>query len=133
AGAGMGDTFPTEGGDDEDPQARLRDMDNEGVDVHYMVGGANPTHSDPELAIEFVRAGHRYLNDFCNTDPYRLKAGLTVIPSAVEQSVEEIRRWGKSPWCAAVQPTLPLDYPLDHPDLNPIWAAAQEEHLAVIH
>src|SRR5437667_1328736 len=41
AGASMGDIFPTEGGDDDDPQARLRDMDNEGVDVHYMVGGAN--------------------------------------------------------------------------------------------
>lgn len=133
SGASMSGTYPTEGGDDDDPQARLRDMDAEGVDVHFMVGGASAVHKDPELAMEFIRAGHRYLNDFCNTDPHRLKAGLTVIPSAVEQSVEEIRRWGKTAWCVAVQPHLPLDYPLDHPDLNPIWAAAQDENLAVIH
>lgn len=98
-----------------------------------MVGGASPLHRDPDLSMEFIRAGHRYLNDFCNTDAHRLKAGLTVIPTALEQSVEEITRWGKSPWCVAVQPILPLDYPLDHADLNPIWAAAQEENLAVIH
>lgn len=133
SGANMGGTYPTEGGDDDDPRARLRDMDMEGVDVHYMVGGASVLHKDPDLAMEFIRAGHFYLNDFCNTDPHRLKAGLTVIPSAVDQSVEEIKRWGKSDWCVAVHPSLPLDYPLDHPDLNPIWAAAQEENLAVIH
>jgi predicted TIM-barrel fold metal-dependent hydrolase len=133
SGVNMGGTYPTEGGDDGDPQARLRDMDAEGVDVHYMVGGAGTIHHDTELAVEFLRAGHRYLNDFCNTDPHRLKAGLTVFPAAVEESVQEIKRWGKSPWCVAVAPHLPLGYPLDHPDLNPIWAAAQEENLAVIH
>lgn len=133
SGVSMGVTFPTDGCDDDNPQARLRDMDAEGVDVHFMVGGASAVHSDPELAMEFIRAGHRYLNDFCNADPHRLKAALTVIPAAIEQSVEEIRRWGRSPWCVAVHPSLPLGYPLDHPDLNPIWAAAQDENLAVIH
>ncbi len=133
SGVNMGGTYPTEGGDDDDPQARLRDMDAEEVDVHFMVGGASAVHKDPELAMEFIRAGHRYLDDFCAADPHRLKAALTVIPSAVEQSVEEIRRWGKRPWCVAIQPSLPLDYPLDHPNLNPIWAAAQDENLAVIH
>jgi predicted TIM-barrel fold metal-dependent hydrolase len=33
----------------------------------------------------------------------------------------------------AVHPSLPLNFPLDHPDLNPVWKAAQEENLAVIH
>jgi predicted TIM-barrel fold metal-dependent hydrolase len=134
SGASMGSSYPSEGGDDDDPRARLRDMDAEGVDVHFMVGGGGgAVHKDPDLSMEFIRASHRYLNDFCNTDAHRLKAALTVIPGAVEQSVEEIRRWGKGPWCVAVHPHLPLDYPLDHPDLNPIWAAAQEENLAVIH
>ncbi|HEY3115992.1 MAG TPA: amidohydrolase family protein [Chloroflexota bacterium] len=133
SGTSMGENYPTEGGDDDDAKARLRDMDAEGVDVHYMVGGGGAPHRDPHLSIEFVRAGHRYLDDFCNTDAHRLKAGLTVIPGAIEQSIEEIKRWGKSPWCVAVHPSLPLDYPLDHPDLNPIWAAAQEENLAVIY
>jgi uncharacterized protein len=129
----MGATWPTDGGGDYDPQARLRDMDVEGVDVHFMVGGSSADHPDRSLGIEFVRAGHRYLNDFCGADSHRLKAGLTVVPWAVEESVAEIRRWGPSPWAVAVHPHLPLDYPLDHPDLNPIWAAAQDADLAVIH
>ena len=133
SGASMGGNYPTEGGDDDDVRARLADMDAEGVDVHFMVGGASGGHKDPEIAIEFIRAGHRYLDDFCSADPRRLKAGLTVIPSAVAQSVEEIHRWGKSPWCVAVHPSLPLNFPLDHPDLKPVWKAAQEENLAVIH
>jgi predicted TIM-barrel fold metal-dependent hydrolase len=32
-----------------------------------------------------------------------------------------------------VHPSLPLDYPIDHPDMNPIWAAAQEHDMCVIH
>jgi len=88
---------------------------------------------DPILGMEFIRAGHRYVNDFCGTDPHRLKAGLTVTPLAIDASIEEIQRWGPSPWAVAIHPHLPLDYPLDHPDLNPIWAAAQEANLAVIH
>jgi predicted TIM-barrel fold metal-dependent hydrolase len=133
SGANMGGTYPTDGCDDDNPRGRLADMDAEGVDVHFMVGGASAVHKDPDLSMEFIRAGHRYLDDFCNTDPHRLKAGLTVIPGGVEESVAEIKRWGKSPWCVAVHPSLPLDYPLDHPALNPIWAAAQDENLAVIH
>lgn len=131
-GASMAGTYPTDGADDGDSQARLRDMDAEGVDVHFMVGGA-PGHPEPDLSMEFLRAGHRFLNDFCSADVHRLKAGLTVIPAAVDESVEEIKRWGSSPWCVAVQPNLPLGYPLDHPDLNPIWAAAADQNLAVIH
>lgn len=45
----------------------------------------------------------------------------------------EIERWGNSRWAVAVQPKLPIDYPLDHPDLHLIWAAAQEHGLCVIH
>jgi hypothetical protein len=59
----MGANYPTEGGDDDDAHA-LAFMDAEGVDVHFMVGGASGGHKDPEIAIEFIRAGHRYLDDF---------------------------------------------------------------------
>lgn len=129
----MGEKWPTHGGGDYDPQARLQDMDQEGVDVHFMVGGSIAGHPDPSLGIEFIRAGHRYLNDFCGADPHRLKACLAVVPWAIDESIEEIKRWGATPWAVAIHPHLPLDYPLDHPDLNPIWAAAQDQGLAVIH
>ena len=129
----MGVTFPSYGGADDDSAARLRDMDTEGVDVHFIVSNGGVGHTDPAIEMEFIYAQHRYLDAFCGRDPRRLKSCLTVTPLAVEASVAEIRRWGKSPWAVAVHPSLPLDYPLDHPDLNPIWEATQEQGLAVIH
>lgn len=130
----MGSRFPTEGGGDWSAQIRLRDMDTEGTDVHYIVGGGGGSGAkDPEIEAEFIRASHRYLNEFCGTDPHRLKAGLHVSPKNVELAVEQIREWGPKAWCAAIQPSLPQDFPIDHPAMNPIWAAAQEEGLAVIH
>jgi predicted TIM-barrel fold metal-dependent hydrolase len=129
----MGVKFPTEGGGDYDPAARLRDMDSEGVDVHFIVHTCNIGHPDTDMEMEFVYAQHRFLNDFCGRDPHRLKTCIIVSPLSVEGSVAEIRRWGASPWAVAVQPKLPIDYPIDHPDLHPIWAAAQEAGLCVIH
>lgn len=129
----MGVTFPSFGGSDDDAAARLRDMDEEGVDVHFLVSNGGVGHTDPDVDMEFIYAQHRYLNDFCAANPARLKTCLTVTPRNVEASVEEIRRWGKESWVVAIHPDLPLDYPLDHPDLYPIWKAAQEFDLCVIH
>jgi predicted TIM-barrel fold metal-dependent hydrolase len=129
----MGVHFPTEGGGDYDSAARLRDMDEEGTDVHFIVHSGGAGHPDPDIEMEFIYAEHRYLNDFCNRDPSRLKTCITVTPQSVEGSVAEIERWGSQRWCVAVHPKLPIDYPIDHPDLHPIWAAAQKHDLAVIH
>ena len=129
----MGVTFPSYGGADEDSAARLRDMDTEGVDVHFIVSVAGVGHPDRETEMEFIRGHHRYLGTFCGRDPKRLKSCLSVTPLSVAGSVEEIKRWAREPWCVAIHPSLPLDYPLDHPDLEPIWAAAQEHGLVVIH
>src|SRR5687767_14170779 len=129
----MGKKWPTHGCDDDAPEARLRDMDEEGVDVHFMIGGASTSHPDRVVGLEFMRAGHRYLNDFCGQNPHRLKASIKVTPHAIDESIEEIKRWAPEPWAVAVHPSLPVGYPLDHPDLEPVWAAAQEHDLAVIH
>src|SRR5579863_10596499 len=40
----MGVTFPTYRTDDDDAEARLRDMDREGSDVHFIVSNAGPGH-----------------------------------------------------------------------------------------
>jgi len=128
----MGSRWPADWCDDFASEARLHDMDDEGVDVHFMIGGAG-SHPDRAVGLEFLRAGHRYLNDFCGADPHRLKASIKVVPWAIEESVEDIHAWARSPWAVAIHPARPLGYPLDPPDMNPIWAAAQEHDLAVIH
>jgi predicted TIM-barrel fold metal-dependent hydrolase len=108
-------------------------MDAEGQDVHMMVPGGGQEHADPWVEAEFMRVNNRYLNDFCGTDPHRLKSLIGVTPRNLAASVEEIRRWRDCQWAVGIQPRLPLDYPIDHPDLEPLWQAADEAGMAVVH
>ena len=73
----MGSRFPTEGGA-EDGDIRVRDMDEEGVDVHMMVPNGANGHANAEVEMEFIRAQHRYLNDMCSPHPHRLKSLIVV-------------------------------------------------------
>ena len=79
-------------------EARLRDMDEEGVDVQLLVPRATRGHQDPAVDAELMRANHRFLNDFCGKSPHRLKALLTLDARFVEDSVQEIKAWGSSSW-----------------------------------
>ena len=65
-------------------EARLRDMDEEGVDVQLLVPRAPRGHQDPAVDAELMRANHRFLNDFCGKSPHRLKALLTLDARFVE-------------------------------------------------
>ena len=129
----MGSRFPTEGGVDYDADIRLGDMDEEGIDVHMMVPVGANGHPEPEIEMEFIRASNRYLDDFCSHDPHRLKSLIVATARNVDESVREIKRWSGAPWAVGIQPYCPLDYPIDHPDLDPIWEAAQEEDLCIVH
>lgn len=127
----MGTTFPDPDGY-EFAAARIKDMDQEGSDVHMMVS-TPPTSLDRELETELIAAHHRWMNDFCAPYLNRLKSMIVCSVLDVDHCVEEIERWGPSPWAVAIHPQLPIDYPIDHPDLNPIWAAAQEHDLVLVH
>jgi uncharacterized protein len=129
----MGGRFPTPGGSDDDAEARVRDMDEEGVDVQLMLPGLPPATDDVEIELAFIRANHRYTNDFCSKYPHRLKSLIVVSNRAIAESVQEIRKWARAPWVVGIQPNLTVGFPLDHPDLEPIWAAANEEELCVAH
>ena len=129
----MGGRFPTPGGSDDDAEARVRDMDEEGVDVQLMLPGLPPATDDVEIELAFIRANHRYTNDFCSKYPHRLKSLIVVSNRAIAESVQEIRKWARAPWVVGIQPNLTVGFPLDHPDLEPIWAAANEEGLCVAH
>ena len=128
----MGTKLPTADGEWV-AESRLKDMDEEGVDVQLMVPGVPRGHDDPAVDSEFIRANHRFLNDFCGTSPHRLKALLTLDARFVEDSVQEIKEYGSTRWAVGVWVNLPLDFPMDHPSLNPIWGAVEEEGLCVVH
>ncbi|HEX9788017.1 MAG TPA: hypothetical protein VGB09_08320, partial [Candidatus Binatia bacterium] len=54
----MGTRHATTGAIDDDAGARLRDMDDEGVDVQFLIGGAGNSGplNDHELDVGFMRA-----------------------------------------------------------------------------
>jgi len=131
----MGTRLPSPGTEDNDAAMRLRDMDEEGVDVELIVPGApNPESvADLELRMGFIQAYNRFINDFASAAPQRLKALLPVIGSAPEACAAEIRRWSSERWMVGVWPIVGNDLPLDHPSLQPIWEACDEAGLAVAH
>ena len=94
--------------------------------------GRHSEHDDADLEMAFIRAQHRYLNDFTSV-LHRLKSLIIASGLRVEDSVKEIRKWSRSAWAVGVEPRLALDQPLDHPDLEPIWRAADEAGLSVVH
>jgi predicted TIM-barrel fold metal-dependent hydrolase len=131
----MGTRHATEGAMDNNPDVRIKDMDEEGVDVQLIIGGMpNAFHiDDHDLQLGIMRAYNRYLNDFCSKYPKRLKAVMPVVPNAVDECVAEIKKWGKNPWAVGVYVQMRNNTPMDHPDMEPIWKAVDDLGLSVIH
>jgi len=129
----MGSRFPTPGGADDNADARIRDMDEEGVDVQLMLPGLPPATDDVEVEVGFIRANHRFTQDFCSKYPRRLKSLIVVSSRAVAASVQEIKTWARAPWAAGIHPNLAEGMPIDHPSLEPLWAAANDAGLCVAH
>jgi predicted TIM-barrel fold metal-dependent hydrolase len=131
-----GEHRPRVGVMDDRSDNRVADMDLEGTDVHFLVPSTwTSVVGLPDVALEtgLVRAYHRHMGDFCGVAPDRLKGPIIASGRAPQEAVREIRDWGRSGWAVAVQPLLPNDMPVDHPDLEPIWQAAEEHDLAIVH
>jgi predicted TIM-barrel fold metal-dependent hydrolase len=79
------------------PQATLRDMDREGVDVAVLLPGAGlyavwGDHLDAPLAAALCRAYNTWMADYCRASPGRLK-GVALLPlQGVIEAVGELRR-----------------------------------------
>ena len=132
-GAWMGSKEPRPGVQDDNAENRVKDMDDDGADVHFLVPTAWTSVvglEDEELGL--VRASHRHAADFCGQFPDRLKTMIVASGRAIEETVSEIHQWGESKWAVAVMPLLGKDRPADHPDLEPIWKAAAEHDLPVV-
>jgi predicted TIM-barrel fold metal-dependent hydrolase len=120
---------------DSDPAERIKDMDYEGADVNLTLPsgwfGTWTAGEDVALEMGMYRAYHRWMEDYCGSFPDRLGGVVLAGARDIEGSVKEIRRCGNSRWAWAVMAYAPYGMPLDHPELEPIWAAAAEFDLAV--
>src|SRR2546427_2285744 len=78
-----------------DPQARLRDMDSEGIDLAVLfpsVAFSVPETSDPALMAALCRAYNDWLADYCRAAPSRL-FGVAMLPLAdIDASIRELER-----------------------------------------
>ena len=131
-----GSKKPRLGVQDDQAENRITDMDDEGTDAQFLVPTLWPSVvglPDVTIEIELIRAYHRHAATFCGQFPARLKTAIVASTRAVDEAVREIRHWGTSTWAVAVMPLLGDDRPVDHPDLEPIWQAAQEHDLAIVH
>ena len=120
---------------DADAAERIKDMDFEGVDVNLTLpsGWFGTWSSTEDVALEagMYRAYHRWMEAYCGRFPGRLGGVILACGRDIPSAVEEIKRWGKSGWAWAVLPYAPYGMPLDHPDFEPVWAAAADHDLAV--
>ena len=116
---------------DDDPAERIKDMDYEGVDVNLTLpsGWFGTWNAGEDVALEMgmYRAYHRWMEEYCGAYPTRLGGVILTSARDIPGSLEEIKRWGKSRWAWGLMVYAPYGgAPLDHPDLEPLWAACQE-------
>ena len=131
-----GSKLPRPGVQDDQAENRVKDMDDEGTDVHFLIPSSwvgTVGLADPTLEVGLSRAYHRHMADFCGQFPNRLKGLIRAPARDVGAAVREIREWGNSDWAVAVQPSLGQHVPADHPDLEPIWRAAADHDLPIVH
>jgi len=120
---------------ERDPAVRIKDMDCEGIDVNLMLPsgwfGCWTTIDDAELESAVYQAYHRWMADYCGAFPRRLKGVIAVAARDIAGSLKELHRAAKEDWPLAVFVYAPYQFPLDHPDLEPVWKAAADHDLSI--
>ena len=113
-----------------DPDARLVDMDADGIDVAVLYPTSMLTWvEDAELFGAACRAYNNWLRDYCAAAPGRLY-GVSLVPlQDVPAAIAEMRRGVEELGFKAVmiRPAAYIDgKKLNHPDYDPFWRAAAE-------
>jgi predicted TIM-barrel fold metal-dependent hydrolase len=117
----------------QDPYARLKDMDEQGVAADIIfAGGQNDellpfdTSEDPELQAVGAEIFNRWMVDFCSADPVRLhgvaQLSMHDIPAAI-RSVEKAKEQGLSSINFPAPRRGLLPYSEDA--YEPFWAACE--------
>jgi predicted TIM-barrel fold metal-dependent hydrolase len=117
------------------PASRVRDMDEEGVDVGIIFPTAITGAAALEINLEqaLYRSYNRWVADFCGQVPTRLKGIMVSSFRDVEGTAAEIKRVAKENWCVGLLLTAPPEGSLlDDTSLHPVWAAVQEADFALM-
>ncbi len=118
-----------------DPHARLKVLDEEGIDqalffpsIHLLWGDIK----DPEVAAETCRAYNDWMSDFCKVDSNRL-FGMGIIPlQNVDLAVKEARRMARLGLRGFIlRPERFNDLALFDAACDPLWEIAVGDGLSV--
>ena len=128
---------PELGVQDENSEGRLLDMDREGRDIDMIFPATWATTStgleDVTLGEGLYTAYHHYMQSYSSAAPDRLRSSIQVTGADPEWSVSEIKRWGNEKWAAAVWIHLKEGLPIDHPQIEPIFATMNDLNLPMVH
>jgi predicted TIM-barrel fold metal-dependent hydrolase len=111
-----------------DPQARLRDMDEMGVDQTFLYPTwfAEGFHlvEDPDTAYALARAYNDWIADFCQASPDRLFAAAMLPLQNMDFTIEELARVSKNSSFrgAFIRPMFIEERYFTHQYYDPLWA-----------
>src|SRR5262249_6932944 len=94
--------------------------------------GAWTTVPDVGLELACFEAYNRWMADYCGAYPERLGGVIIVSGRDTEGGLAEIRRCSSERWPWGLFVYAPYGKPLDHPDFEAYWAAAEEHDLGVV-
>ncbi|MEE9606755.1 MAG: amidohydrolase family protein [Myxococcota bacterium] len=118
-----------EGIDPYSVQGTLADADREGIDQMVLfpsMGLAVPSLTDLGFAAEFAALYNAFIADWCKQSGGRL-FGVAAVPLAdVEASIGLMTEAKKAGLVCTLVPPALADRNLDHPDLDPFYAAAAD-------
>ena len=111
-----------------DPQARLRDMDEMGVEQTFLYPTwfAEGFHlvEDPDTAYALARAYNDWIADFCQASPDRLFAAAMLPLQNMDFTIEELARVSKNSSFrgAFIRPMFIEERYFTHQYYDPLWA-----------
>jgi uncharacterized protein len=113
------------------PDARIRDMDAEGIDVCFLYPSlalAYPAIREPEVAAAGCRAYNNWMADFCRSHPGRLYSIAPVPLLDLDAAIAEMRRVRKDHGVRAIlmRPNPHNGRLLSDPAYDRLWSEAQE-------
>ena len=107
----------------------MHDADREGIDAMVFFPSAAlglPAFTDLAFAAEFARLYNRWLTGYCGQFPRRM-FGVGLVPiEDVATSVRVMREAKELELVAIMVPAVLRERNLDHPDLAPFYAAAED-------
>lgn len=112
-----------------DSEARLNDLDRDGIDIQVVYGSlglAISSIEDRDFAVAMARACNDYYAHFCSVNPQRLKCMAALPVQDVDAAVSELRRAVEE--LGHLGGTVPPNVGgknLDHHDLSPLYEEAQ--------